>query len=378
MLALWLYKPLFISIHMLLERMDVSRCFLFSVFWVACLARDPRFYQGDCRAAKCFVAVNDPGTAQVFYENIQGGKVIVYELTDTLGDSPLFVEVYLPATQGAKMCDGGQVSVHVKGKIDKTWQITTERTTGLFEPFSQIALKRIGETYENNSPIDLNDKVEIHLTGPAHNLDCHIAVRIGKQETLDFATLMEYPPLTFHAWNWGWKRSSYNAIVFTFLGASFLTAFLTFMCREERGGAMMCAHLALAFYLSVFVIRAVFMMNASSEASDTTASHHLVAIVICFLDFLFLLAVCIYVFGKWFQKIGDTVLCCRILCCPCRLFFVCLEEQGSIAASTFVIVLAVLSLFVFSAGFYLGPVFLLLSAVVALIPESTYSRVDIY
>ena len=80
---------------------------------------------------------------------------------------------------------------------------------------------------------------------------------------------------------------------------------------------------------------------------------------------------------KWFAKTSDAVLCCSFLCCPWGLFFACLEEQGSRAASVFVLIVAFASLFAFSAGFYLGPTLLTLSAVIALAPASQFSH-DIY
>lgn len=341
------------------------------------LAYEAHFARGNCHLATCYVGVEHPGNQQVFYEVIREGKIIVYELMDTLGDNPFFVEVYTPAGQGRKMCDGAQISVLINKQAVQVWDAAAENRQGTLEPFTQLALVRLGDAYSNGDALDRKDRLEVHMAGPAHDTDCHMAVAIGKTRRPSATALLEYPVVTFRAWSWGWKPPQYNGVVFPFTGVAFLIAFLLYSCRGASEWAAVTAHLALAVYMAVFLTRAVFMMSASSAAADADPTPHLIALGICLVDFLFLLAVAVFVLDKWFAKISDAVLCCSLLCCPCRLFFACLEEQGSRAASVFVLIVAFASLFAFSAGFYLGPALLTLSAVIALAPASQFSH-DIY
>ena len=122
----------------------------------------------------------------------------------------------------------------------------------------------------------------------------------------------------------------------------------------------------------VFLIRIAFMIHASATARDPTPSAHAWAALICIVDIVFLFFVGIYIFGKWFQRIAESLMCCQTLCCSCRCIFACLEEGQSRAASILIIVISIGSLFVFSPGFYLGPVFLLPSGILALRGNDIY------
>jgi hypothetical protein len=341
-------------------------------------AQTPRFSAGRCHGSTCYVSVGNPGSSQVFYEKITEGKVIVYQIMDALEDNPFFVRVFVPSTQSKKMCDGGIVTVRINNQVVQYWNISMENYGSFMDPFLQISGDYIGKEYENNSPLDLKDELEVRLSGPSHNIHCHVAVEIGKTQRLYISTLLGYPVVSLRAWSWGWRSVTFNGIVYPLLAVSFLICLLLYLCKGKNELAGFVIHIALSFYLAVFLTRALFMIMASSEAKDINPSSHAWGFFICFLDFLFFLAVGVFVLDRWFHKLSETLMCCSILCCPCKLFFSCLEDGGTRAASIFVFVLSGFSLFAFSSGFYAGPTLLLLGSVIALAQRQSSENFTIY
>jgi len=183
------------------------------------------------------------------------------------------------------MCDGAQISVLINKQADKVWDAAAENRHGTLEPFTQLALVRLGDAYINSDALDRKDRLEVHVAGPAHDTDCHMAVAIGRTRRPSPTALLEYPVTTFRAWSWGWKPPQYNGIVFPFTGAAFFIAFLLYSCRGASEWAAVAAHLALAVYTAVFLARAVFMMSASSAAADANPTPHLIAFGTCLVVF---------------------------------------------------------------------------------------------
>ena len=159
----------------------------------------------------------------------------MYDLQDSRGSS-FFVEVRAAAA-GRSVCRGAELSVDIAGESVFRIRLAQDRVEGTMEPFTQIAMNKIGASYTNQSAFDRDDALQIRLTGPDKHVACRVAVTIGKTEELEFWTLFRYPIVTMRSWNWAWKDAVHSGILYSSIFLSMFVVFVLFVLSRKHGVA---------------------------------------------------------------------------------------------------------------------------------------------
>jgi hypothetical protein len=341
---------------------------LIGLLEVTVSAHEPRFYTAGPRNAT--IEVHQPWRSQAFYETLHRYQRVVYRpfepLMHTNEDAVFFFELLLPAPHSDAQCAGVRVDIFVAGHANRT--ITVDGLgsdeTGVFEPFTQSPLVRIGQKVELEGTFDSVDDFFIVATGPTNHSRCNVALVIGKDEILDYGTLVAFPYVSFAAWDWVYGGETWWHWMIFLFGALLFFGYQYIQMRarldtedDPISGARTLQLLGLSFFFSTMLLRVVAVVVAGSYGARPEATSIFFAILIVFIDLFFFVMVGAAVLGSTFsdasERVSDVSCITRWLSC---VSCCCVDaRENPILVYPYILLLLTAFFGAFSAGFWLGP-----------------------
>ena len=163
---------------------------------------------------------------------------------------------------------------------------------------------------------DVDDKLEIRVSGPEKHIGCKIAVTVGKEEILDFHTLIAYPTITFRV-VLGVARN-HHLYYYLSVHVRSVPRLVSPIPMQKGVQNWSIPRIRGLCVLPCGLSREGCVSDAREGLSgDTSLSANGFAVLIVFIDLTFVALVGVFILGNWFREMTNLSLGCLpgVLCC---------------------------------------------------------------